>query len=45
MSQFKLTYEVDGEDLQRAGEASRQTKAVLKQLNLPAYIRHSHEED
>jgi len=38
MSELKLSYEVDGEDLQRAGEASRQTKSVLKQLNLPTDV-------
>lgn len=38
MENLKLTYEVDGNDISRAGEASRAVKYVLKQLNLPSNI-------
>lgn len=38
MEDLKLTYEVDGDDISRAGEASRAVKNVLKQLNFPSNI-------
>ncbi len=38
MSDILLSYEVDGNDYQRAGEASRSTKAALKKLGLPPDI-------
>ena len=38
MSEIVLNYEVDGNDYQRAGEASRNAKFTLKKLGLPSDI-------
>ena len=38
MAEIVLTYEVDGNDYQRAGEASRNAKFTLKKLGLPLDI-------
>lgn len=38
MENIRLTYEVEGDDLTRAGEASSQMKRTLKQLGFPTEV-------
>lgn len=38
MENIRLTYEVEGDDLTRAGEASSQMKRTLKQLGFPPEV-------